>query len=300
MMSHDQELSRDAGNRDSTNAFLGFMVDWSRFAGSLWDSLLTANVSPEALAERIYTYQVAVVDFLDNTFEGSWLEGTSPRRHEYIKLSFTNVRLMAQRANMMSLQFDSTTALLCASLAQNPLVYLQAFEANVEYPIARSRVLWLHAIPPLAVSLLMLCSLLVSDLGSIRVGPLDSWVARLQQSFDATINLLNDRAQDTILARRVLRDFERIIPVVQAILSKWSTEIILLQSAPEWSLVQDLIPPNVTELLPYREQLPDIRYSKLDEGLRAINGGHLETNRGIHTWDESHGFRSASSSVLWI
>jgi hypothetical protein len=298
MLSHDRELSRDVEDRDSTNVFLGFMVDWSRFAGSLWDSLLTAKVSPEALAERIYTYQVAVVDFLDNTFEGSSLEGTSPRRHAYIMLSFTDVRLMAQRTNMMSLQFDSATALLCARMAQDALIYVRAFEANVEYPIAGAP--RFYAIPPLAVSLLMLCSLLASDLGSIRVGPLDSWVARLQQSFDATINFLNDSAQNTALARRVLRDFDRIIPVVQAILSKWSTEILLLQSAPEWSLVQDLIPPNVLELLPYREQLPDIRFSKLDEGLWAANGGHLETNRGFHPWDEGHDPRGASSSVLWI
>ena len=298
MLDHNQELWRDAEDRDSTYAFLGFMVDWSRFAGSLWDSLLTANVSPEALAERIYTYQVAVVDFLDNTFESSSLESTSPCRHEYIMLSFTNVRVMAQRANMMSLQFDCSTAMLCARLAKDSLLYVQAFEAKAEYPIAR--VLRFHAIPSLAVSLLMLCSLVVSDLGVIRAGPLDGWVAPLHQTFDAIINYLNDRAQDNTLARRVLRDFGRIIPVVQAIFSKWSTEILLLQSAPEWSLVQNLIPHNVLEFLPYREQLPDIRYSKLDEGLWAVDGGHLETSRGRHPWDEGHDSSSAISGVLWI
>lgn len=298
MISHEQNLSRDAEDRDSTDTFLDLMVDWSRFAGSLWDSLLTANISPEALAERIYTYEAAVVDFTDNTFASSSLKGTSPRRHQYIRLSFANVRLIAQRANLMSLQFGTTTAYLCARLATDSLRYVQTFEANTEYPIAR--VLRHHAIPPLAVSLLMLCSLLVSDLGSTRIGPLDSWVALVQQNFDAIINILNDRAQDTILARRVLRDFDRIIPVIQAILSKWSSEILLLQSAPEWSLVQDLIPPDVLELLPYRDQLPDIRYSKLDEGLWAANERDPETRRGIHPWDESHNSTGASSSVLWI
>ncbi|KAF2998582.1 hypothetical protein E8E13_006361 [Curvularia kusanoi] len=284
-----QDAQHQSEKHTSTDAFLGYMVYWSRFAGSLWDSLLTAHVSPEVLAERVNTFQAAVIDFFDNTFVNSSLESSSPHLHQYVEISFDNLQLVAQRATATTRQFGAAAAQLSARLATQTLAHVQRFETDTNAVVVN--VLQYHTTPSLTISLLLLCSLLVSDLGHLGL-PLDTWIPYVQQSFDAIINLLSDRSQDSILARRVLRDFGRIIPVILAILSKWATETLLLQSIPDWSLVQDVIPPNVAELLPYREQPPNIGdMPTLYRDAWMTHGGHMDSDGGVQT---------PRSSVLWV
>ncbi|KAH6629184.1 hypothetical protein C7974DRAFT_182614 [Boeremia exigua] len=278
---------------DSESKFLGCMVDWSRFAGSLWDGVLAAHVSADTLADNVATFDAAVADFLDNTLQALKTDFHPSQRHPYVCMSFDNLRVIARRTVVTSLDFERATVLDCSRLAVDTLAHVQAYDADIRYPL--TCILRHHIVPSLASSLLLLCSILVSDLDAFGL-PLDEWLPLVHATFDSTVALLLDLADELSSARRVLRDFEKILPVVQAVLARWSAQTQLLQGPLEWGIVRDIIPPNVTELLPYTEQVPDIR-SKALQGMWAGNGGHLETDR---SWDESYGVRGARSGVLWI
>lgn len=273
------------------------MVHWSRFASSVWDSLLSAHVSAETAAERMATFDAAVTDFFDNTFPNMTRDSVSQHGLQYIKMSFDILRFMARRATAMSLQFDHTTAHLCGELAMDTLSHVQMFETSSDYPLASA--LRIHTIPSLASSLLLLCCLLISELDELDLS-LENWIPCIQQTFDTLVNLLNDRAQVIPLAWRVLKDFEKIIPVIHAGLSRWSTETLLLQGSPDWSVVRDVIPPDAAKLLPYREQIPDIRYPMLYNEMDANSRGYMDAGNGFCPWNTGSEPGDVRSSVLWI
>ncbi|KAF2623492.1 hypothetical protein BU25DRAFT_375634 [Macroventuria anomochaeta] len=282
---------------DSANAFLDCMIHWSRFAGSLWDSLLAAHVFTDPLADKIATFDAAIVDFFDNTFQELKTEIHPLHRQQYIRMSFDNLQLMARRAMIMSLQFDRATIHVCSRLAMDTITHVQAYETNAKYSM--TSILRHHMIPSLASSLLLLCSLLVSDLSSLGLS-LANCVPVVHQTFNSAVDLLHDLAREIPLARRVLMDFEKIVTVVQTAIAKWSEETRPLQGTPDWSIVSDVIPLNVSELLPYREQVPDIRFSQLYKGMWATNAGYSETDHGFSTWNEDLEPGGARCSVLWI
>lgn len=273
------------------------MVHWSRFAGSLWDSLLTANVSAEASAERAITFDAAVVDFFDNTFPDLIRGLDSQYRQQYVRMSFDNLRLTARRSTAIYLQIDRTDVQLYSQMAVDTLSHVQSFERNIEHMYTSA--LGYHSIPTLANSLLLLCSLLISDLDVLGL-PLDSWIPTLHQNLESIIDVLKNKAQEILLAQHVLRDFDRILPVVQAALSRWSTEVLLSQGTPDWSVVTDVIPNHVADLLPYREQLPDIRYPSHHNGVWASNVDFQDTDRGLSFWDEGPEPGGRGNSVLWV
>ncbi|KAJ4982653.1 fungal specific transcription factor domain-containing protein [Stagonosporopsis vannaccii] len=282
---------------DEEGAFLSCMIDWSRFAGSLWDSLLASYMSADVLAERVTTFDAAVADFLDNTFRESQTEFQPPQLHSYICMSFDNLRLLARRTMATSLSLNRATV-DCSRIAVDTVAHVQAFEAAAKYPLTCS--LRHHMIPSLAGSLLLLCSMLVSDLNELGL-PLDSWLPSVHQTFDMAVALLHGLAQEISLARRVLSDFERVLPVVQAVLARWSAESQLVQGPLEWDIIKDAIPANAAELLPYREQVPDIGSPSFYSGTWGANGGLSETDRGLSGWYEHPGpGGSARSGVLWV
>lgn len=272
------------------------MVHWSRFAGSLWDSLLTAHIPVEASTERAMTFDAAVVDFLDNTFPDFTTRLSPQHRHQYVRMSFDSLRLMAQHATTIPLLLDRTTVQIYSQIIVDALSHVQLYEGNIEQPYSHS--LRYYSIPTLGSSLLLLCNLLTSDLDQLGL-PLHSWIPTMHQSFDTILEIIDNKARENVLARRILRDFEKITPVVQAALSRWSTEAMLSQTPPDWSIVEDTIPPNVAQLLPYKQQLPDIRCPSHQNTMWASNGGYQDTSQ-FSSWDEGLQPGGRGRSVLWI
>ncbi|UPX20508.1 uncharacterized protein EKO05_0010738 [Ascochyta rabiei] len=275
---------------DSANAYLDCMIHWSRFAGSLWDNLLAAHVLTDTFTDKVATFDAAIADFFANTFPNLAKKINPLCRHQYIRMSFDNLRFMTRRAKMMSLQFDGATAGICSNLAVDTLAHVRAYESNTNHP----SVLRHYMIPSLASSLLMLCSLLVSDLSLLGLD-LDYRVPIYHQTFDSALGLLHALAQNTLLARRVLVDLEGVVPIVEAALARWSSEFSLLQSPPNWDLVKDVIPPDVAELFPYQEQVPVIH-----NRLWAENAGFLEADHRSSVYVGGLDLGGSRCSVFWI
>ncbi|XPS73054.1 hypothetical protein M3J09_005207 [Ascochyta lentis] len=292
---HASDAGAKLDDSDSANAYLDCMIHWSRFAGSLWDSLLAAHVFVDTFADKVVTFDAAIADFFANTFPDLAAKIQPSRRHQYIRMSFDNLQFMTRRATMMSLQFDGATAGICSSLVVDTLSHVQAYETNTKH----SSVLRHYMIPSLASSLLMLCSLLVSDL-SLLGEELDDWISAYHHTFDSALSLLHALAQNTLLARRVLEDFGRIVPVVEAAIGRWSNGFSLLQSSPNWGIVKDVIPPDVSELLPYKEQVPAIRSSQVHNRLWTSTIGFVEADHGPSAYDGGVELGGLRSSILWI
>ncbi|KAJ8109876.1 hypothetical protein OPT61_g7139 [Boeremia exigua] len=282
---------------NSASMFLSCMIDWSRFAGSLWDGLFAARVATDTLVEKVATFDAAVNEYLDETFSVSKSEFQPAHRHPYIYMSFDNLRLMARRAMVTSLAFDHAAVHRCSTFAVDTLAHVQAYETYIGYP--STCMLRHHIIPSLANSLLLLCSMLVSNLGELGLS-LTNWVPMIQQAFDTAVSLLHDLAREIPLAQRVLKDFAQILPVVQSVLTRWSAEAQLLQGPTGWERMKDLVPPNVTKLLPYREQVPNIHSPALGNEMWVNNGGNIDPGRSFSNWEEDLEPLSAGNSVLWI
>ncbi len=277
--------------------FLSCMVDWSRFAGSLWDGILAPHVSTDTITDKVATFDAAIVDYLGDTFQASKSEFQPPQRYPYISMSFDNLRAIARRAAMVSSNFDRAAVPYCGTLAMDTLDHVQAYKECTRYPL--SCILPHHVVPSLASSLLLLCSNFAFNLGELDL-PLNSGLVAVHQNFETTVNLLHDLAREVPLALRVLKDFERILPVVQAVLAKWSTESQLLHGPIGWSMMEDLIPSNVTELLPYQNQVPDISSPTLDGKSWVDNGGRRDLEYSGADWDESFAPYRAENDVLWV
>jgi hypothetical protein len=117
--------------------------------------------------------------------------------------------------------------------------------------------------------------------------------------FHAAIDLLNALAQNLPLAQRVLEDFEQIVPVIRHVFARCEKMPLSNDGTPDWTIIGDGIPPDAAKLLPYRAQVPDIRFPMIYNGIWATNGGYVETDRGFHSWDAGLESGGARSGVLW-
>lgn len=266
------------------------MIDWSRFAGSLWDGILAASVPPETRSDKVATFDAAVTDYLHNTLRTSNKELQPPQLQAYIYMSFYNLRLLAWREPAVALNINRGTAHDCSQYAVETITRVQAHEAAINYQLPC--MLQYQTVSSLANSLLILCSIAVSDLGKLDL-LLDTWLPTVRQAFDTAVALLNDLAEGVPLARRVLDDFERIIPVVQGVHARWIAEGQLGRGPLDWNIMKDVIPPNVATLLPYREQVPDM-------GSPALHNDMVEAETGLSPWNQHAGRSDPRSGVLWI
>jgi hypothetical protein len=271
------------------------MVHWSQFAGSLWDNVLAAHVHADKLADQAFTFRAAVDDFILNTFTdvGEGWSVFAHRRCQHVRLSFDNLSLMACRAISSSLQLEGRTSdLLQVAITAIAHVRVHGRVSSNAY------LLRYQMVTTLAASLHLLSRTLVCN----RPEDLDlrQWTSLGDAEFYAAVDLLNAWAQSVPLAQRVLDDFERIVPVVQHVFARCEEKPSASESTPKWTILHDVIPPDAANLLPYKEQVPDIRFPMLHSGMWATNGGYVETDRGFPSSDAGLEPGGARSSVLWV
>lgn len=272
------------------------MIHWSRFAGSLWDSLLAAHVSANSFTQNIATFDAAIADFFENTLPGLALHLHPYCRQEFVEMSFDNLRFTARRAAMMSLQLDGPTAQVCSTMIFETATHISAFEIHVK----NTSTLRHFTIPSLSSSLLMICTLVVSGLDSPN-HIVDERAIYYRDLFHTMIGSLQNLAtQGILLAQRVLIDFEKIVPVVEPAIARWSEDHSLLQDSCNRKFICKDIPANVAELLPYREQIPEIRLPCSRNASWANNGAFEDADHGSSAWDGGLELGGARCSVLWI
>jgi hypothetical protein len=188
------------------------MIHWSRFAGSLWDSIFAATASQYVHPEKMSTFDAAVMDFFEETYPTIPMDPRQTQQVQFIHLSFNNLRLLARRQTMLSLQFDGSTGHISSELAIDTIARVRDYEqASDTLPYSFRH----YMISSLASSLLILCSLLVRDLSSSDLG-LDVWTPTYISNFGMAVAKLHELADHLPLAQRVLVDFDKIVSIVQA------------------------------------------------------------------------------------
>lgn len=272
------------------------MIHWSHFAGSLWDSVLAAHVHTNNLADQALAFNAAVDEFLTNTFTdiGEHLSVSPHRRCHYVRLCFENLILMARRATITSLQVENRTSNLL-QIAITPMAYVREHGwDSTEVCLFRHQL-----VTTLAASLHLLSSALFSD-QSIDDLSLRRFMQLGKAEFGAAVDLLSALTRNVPLAQRVLSDFERIMPLLRRVFATPAEDTSLFEDIHDWTIFGGLISPNAAELLPYREQVPDIRFPILCNGFWATDSGSLDSRRGVPSWEAGMESGGERSSVLWV
>ena len=271
------------------------MVHWSQFAGSLWDNVLAAHVHAKNLVNQAFTFNAAVDDFILNTFTdvGERWSAFAHRHCQYVRLCFDNLTLMACRTIVPSLQLEGRTSdLLQVAVTAMAHVRVQGWVTTNAYLLRH------QMITTLAASLHLLCRTLVCD--RLEGQNFHQLISLRRAEFHAAVDLLSALAQSVPLAQRVLDDFEQILPVVRHVFVRYEEIASSTLGSPDWTMLGDVVPPDAAKLLPYKEQIPDIRFPMLNNGMWATNGGFVETDRGFSSWDAGLEPGGARSSVLWV
>lgn len=151
----------------------------------------------------------------------------------------------------------------------------------------------------LAISLLVLCSALL-DVQNLVSLDLRQWELMENGEFDAAIELLGILAQKVPLAQRVLSDFDQVVPIVRSMLSRWPEGHPSFEVTSDGNALNDIIPLNAAELLPYGNLYPDIRFPRSNNGSMAANESIPATDSGLSSWNTHLKPGSARSSVLWL
>lgn len=272
------------------------MIHWSHFVGSLWDNVLAAHVHPDNLSNKLLTFEAAIDEFVTTTLVGigeHW--PIQPhRRSQYVQFCFSNLKLIAHRATGKLLQLEGrSTYQLQVAVTSIARVRCQRWNTKDAYLLRHQMV------TTLAAGLHLMCSVLVSNRSSVDA--ISSYTISLGKAeFDAAVDLLNDLAQGIALAQRVLCDLDQILPVVRDALTNWSERFSSFGTTADWSVPSDVVPPDAAELLPYKEQFPDIRHPLFKNGAWATDDTYLETSHPVyHDWHT--GLEPGGrSSVLWV
>lgn len=271
------------------------MVHWSQFAGSLWDSVLAPHVHAKDLVSQALTFNAAIDDFILSNFTQTnerW-SVSAHRRSQYVQFCFDNLTLMACRTILPSLQVKRQTSdLLQVSITAMAHVRVHGWDTTNTY------LLRYQMVTTLAASLHLLCSALFRN--RLDDFHLRQWVPSGKAEYLAAVDLLNALGQTIPLAQRVLGDFEVTLPVIRRVFARCEEEPSTSEVSPDCPVLGDGIPLEAAELLPYREQVPDIRHSMLYNFTWDMDGGFIETGRGLSPGDASVDTSSVRNSLLWV
>lgn len=273
--------------------YLDFMVHWSRLAASLWDSVLAPNVHTSNLNNQALTFNAAVDDFMGSTFApiGKRWSGDPHRRCQYVWLCFDNLMLKARRATLSLPQLEGDIS----DLLQLPVKSM----SRVGMPTCASTDMYLlryQAVTTVAACLHLLSVTLVSN-QSLEHVHFHGWTLL---EFNDAIDLLNTLARSVPLAQRVLRDFERIVPLIRHAISRIAEETNSFQFTLKTNILAGVVPQNAADLLPYKEQVPNIRSPILYDGTWPTDGGSLDAEHGFSAVDAGLKPGAARNSVLWV
>lgn len=241
------------------NSFLECMIHWSRFAGSLWDSIFVVTATPHVDPEKVATFDEAVMNFFQETYPTIPMDPRQTRYIKYIYLGFNNLRLLARRQILFSPQFDDRECHIISELVNDTITHVREYEVASEPSPYSFRH---YVIPSLASCLLVLCTLLIRDLSSPELS-LDIWMPTHMSNFDITIAMLYGLADHVPLAQRVLVDFDKIVSTIQSANATWLEHETTLEQSQRWEAVKSCIPSNVATLIPYRDQIPIMQTTQI-------------------------------------
>jgi hypothetical protein len=259
--------------------------------------MFAVTASAKFESGNISTFDEAVIHFFQESYATMAIDPSQTRQVQYIHLSFNNLRLLARRQTILSLQFDASISHSTSELVTDTIARAREYEQASESPPHIFRHIMVSS---LASSLLVLCSLLVCDMTLSEVN-VSVWTPTYVSGFDTAVAMLLDLANHILFAQRVLVDFDRIVGIVQARNATWNDHSSIPDDSRRWDIVKSIIPPNVIELFPYREQIPMMQVSHVHRGshdLGPIYGGTLSDR--TDPWGTETDTQDVGRGVLWI
>lgn len=260
------QLDLEQDPRIFMNQYLHYMILWARYVGCSMESRSSDGQAQEAIDAQI-------TQFLDHDLPelrvpyiqtGSGVE--SPIK-AFLVQKKTDLVLWGFRPVITSLQYNESHAAHFSHLAGSTVSRMAAFSQDARSPFSLRH----SMITSLSNALLVLCSLLGRNGSSRNQTDIDS--------FRHVVALLNDLAYSQPYSKRVLADFEAILPVIEGVIEGKD------------------VPADISDLIPYKASCPRIRSSQVtpSSGQSTGSGKSFAAGNG-HTSNGS----DAGHGVLWL
>ncbi|EUC30313.1 hypothetical protein COCCADRAFT_28788 [Bipolaris zeicola 26-R-13] len=264
MLTMQLDLEQDP--RIFMNQYLHYMILWARYVGCSMEGRSSDGQAQEAIDAQI-------TQFLDHDLPelrvsymqtGSGVE--SPIK-AFLVQKKTDLVLWGFRPVITSLQYNENHAAHFSHLAGSTVSRMTAFAQDARSPFSLRH----SMITSLSNALLVLCSLLGRNGSPRNQTDIDS--------FRHVVALLNDLAYSQPYAKRVLTDFESILPVIEGVIEGKD------------------VPTNISDLIPYKASCPRIRSSQVAPsfGQSTGSGKNFAAGNG-HTSNGSE----AGHGILWL
>jgi hypothetical protein len=248
------------------NQYLHYMILWARYAGCSMEGRGSNGHVQDVIDAQI-------TQFLDHDLPELRVPYTQPGSgveapiKTFLVQRKTDLVLWGFRPVITSLQYDESHAAHFSHLAGSTINRIAAFTQDTRRPFSLRHFM----VTSLSNALLVLCSLLGRDGSSKNQTDKDS--------FRHVVALLNDLAYSQPYAKRVLADFEAILPVIEGVIEGKG------------------VPTDISDLIPYKSSSTRIRLSQVTPSLSqpASSGKTFATGNG----HASHG-NEPGHGVLWL
>lgn len=280
---------------------MNFRILLARRAGSIWDSIVDANKSTQRL-DRTDTssFESEMKRFLANDFHKMHIPHTSgdqAKSHHKTAMILSNIvgGLWMRHRLVSSLQYDVARGHEFGTLALATLDRVRELASNEDAEASRHSVTYRnHMVSSIASALRIFCALLVRDLSSSPLKPLEPRHHTYIKGFQEAVAMLSGLKTQVDYAKRVLDDFGPLLSVVEPVVQKWLSSTPAQQSLEGFSLVKHLIPSNVAGLFPYRETTPNLHGDS-----RAMTPS-LSPGPGSNEWNSAEQVGAGKASILWL
>lgn len=244
------------------NDYLHYMILWARYVGSSLEGR-SSDGHAQAIDAQITEFVEQALPTLSvpHSQTGSGVE--APIKTFLIQKK-TDLVFWGFRSVITSLQYNDTHAAHFSHLAASTINRMTAFAQNARRPFS-----FRHSmITSLSNALLVLCSLFGRNAAQKNKNDVDC--------FRRAVALLNDLAYSQPYAKRVLADFEAILPVIE--------DVIEGKDAPA----------NIADLIPYKSSSLHV------QGAPSRN----PSTSGARTFTTGNGHASPASEaghgILWL
>jgi hypothetical protein len=270
----------------SSNIFLNSMACWGRLSADVWDGLFDAAVIKDGLNSdnalildaQIKHWTEFVLPSLPLLSPDQPPELFQLRQHMLIHTRLCLLRLYIFRQTMLSLKYDGERGRVCGDLTMEIVQRIREYCAETN-PLNSFR---FYMATALGAALLVLSTLCVRDLILIDLQDNQKVYA---DGFMEALGMIRNFSQHTNVARRILSDFQDIVPVIIKIVDRQQNG----QGFPH-----HLVPANVRDLFPY---------SSLDFAQQPGSGTFsvdIDPMQASDPWDFEMLGREGKYGVLWM
>lgn len=248
------------------NQYLHYMILWARYAGGSMEGRSSDGHAQQAIDAQITQFLEHDLPELRVPYSQAGSGIDAPIK-TFLVQKKADLVLWGFRLVITSLKYNDSHAAHFSHLAATTVNRMAVFAQNARRPFSLRH----SMITSLSNALLVLCSLLGRDTPQKNQNDIDS--------FRHVLALLNDLAYSQPYAKRVLADFDAILPAI------------------EGAIEGKNVPADVADLVPYKSPCPRIRLPQVAPSPnQSVSGGKTFTTGNGHASPASE----AGHGVLWL